>query len=33
METGRRVEKQFTCLLTALIPQIVAEQLAAANHL
>jgi purine-nucleoside phosphorylase len=26
METGRRVEKQFTCLLTALIPQIMANQ-------
>jgi purine-nucleoside phosphorylase len=29
METGRRVEKQFTCLLTALIPQITANQPAA----
>ena len=29
METGKRVEKQFTCLLTALIPQIAIEQLIA----
>jgi len=27
METGRHAEKQFTCLLTALIPQIAVEQL------
>jgi purine-nucleoside phosphorylase len=33
MQIGRSAEKQFTCLLTALIPQIAAEQLAAANHL
>ena len=29
METGRHAEKQFTCLLTALIPQIAIEQLVA----
>jgi purine-nucleoside phosphorylase len=29
METGKLVEKQFTCLLTALIPQIAIEQLIA----
>jgi purine-nucleoside phosphorylase len=33
MAIGRNAEKQFTCLLTALIPQIAAEQLAAANQL
>jgi purine-nucleoside phosphorylase len=31
METGRRVEKQFTCLLTALVPQIMANQSAATD--
>jgi purine-nucleoside phosphorylase len=32
METGRHAEKQFTCLLTALIPQIAIELLVASKN-
>jgi purine-nucleoside phosphorylase len=33
METGKRVEKQFTCLLTALIPEIATQEPAAPSQL